>query len=134
MGSARRSWRPTSPATAWTTSPSACRTRISPTLANAGLLHVVPGSAGTGLTNSGDQIWTQVLSPPEEGDQFGAALAAGRFAGNPSGGGVDLAIGVPFESVGAEVEAGAVNVLYSLTLFRDGFESESTAQWSATVP
>jgi hypothetical protein len=36
--------------------------------------------------------------------------------------------------VGVEVEAGAVTVLYSLTLFRDGFESASTAEWSATEP
>lgn len=104
------------------------------TLTDAGLLHVVHGGAGLGLTNSGDQIWTQVLSPPEEADQFGFALAAGRFAGAVSGGGVDLAIGVPFESVSAEVESGGVNVLYSLTLFRDGFESESTSAWSQTAP
>ena len=104
------------------------------TLTDAGLLHVVHGGAGIGLTTSGDQIWTQVLSPPEEADQFGAALAAGRFAGHLSGGGVDLAIGVPFETVAAEVEAGAVNVLLFAGLFRDGFESGSTAAWSAAVP
>ncbi|MEO7794048.1 MAG: hypothetical protein ABIV06_04685 [Thermoanaerobaculia bacterium] len=100
-------------------------------LANAGLLHVVHGSAGAGLTNSGDQIWTQVLNPPEDEDRFAAALAAGRFAGHS---GADLAIGVPFEEIAGEVEAGAVNLLYSIALFRDGFEDGNSADWSVTVP
>ena len=102
-----------------------------PGLTNAGLVHVVRGSAGVGLTNLRDQIWTQLLNPPEEEDRFGAALAAGRFAGHS---GADLAIGVPFEEVAGNLESGAVNVLYSIALFRDGFESADTSAWSAVVP
>ena len=94
-------------------------------------MHVVRGSAGVGLTNLRDQIWTQLLNPPEEEDRFGAALAAGRFAGHS---GADLAIGVPFEEVAGNLESGAVNVLYTIALFRDGFESADTSAWSAVVP
>jgi hypothetical protein len=44
----------------------------------------------------------------EPGDQFGSALAAGPFDTGPS----DLAIGTPFEDLGATTDAGAVNVVY----------------------
>jgi hypothetical protein len=61
----------------------------------------------------GNQFWNQdspnVLAAAEEGDQFGAALAAGDFNGN---GFADLAIGVPLEDLGSTVDAGGVNVLY----------------------
>jgi hypothetical protein len=43
----------------------------------------------------------------EAGDRFGAALAAGNFGT----GGVDLAVGIPGEDVGAAGDAGAVMVL-----------------------
>jgi hypothetical protein len=45
----------------------------------------------------------------EPGDGFGDALAVGDFDGD---GFADLAVGVPFEDLGAIVDAGAVNVLY----------------------
>ena len=44
----------------------------------------------------------------EAGDEFGSALAAGFFDTGPS----DLAIGAPFEDLGATTDAGAVNVVY----------------------
>jgi hypothetical protein len=46
---------------------------------------------------------------PESGDRFGYALAAGDFDGNNYD---DLAIGVPFEDLGTDTDAGVVNVVY----------------------
>jgi FG-GAP repeat len=75
---------------------------------NAGAISVLPGSAG-GLTATGGRLFTQVGSAPEPADLFGAALAAGDFDNN---GVADLAVGAPFESVGAaNPAAGAVSVL-----------------------
>ncbi len=80
-------------------------------LVNAGAVQIVNGSAA-GLSTA-DRIWTQdsagIAGKAETGDQFGAALAAGgiRHSGTS-----DLAIGAPFEDVGAIQDAGAVNVLY----------------------
>jgi hypothetical protein len=80
----------------------------------AGAVNVLYGSAG-GLqaTFPDDQFWTQdspgVRDLAEEDDRFGNAVRAGDFN---SDGFPDLAIGVVTEGVGAEVEAGAVNVLY----------------------
>src|SRR5439155_10365720 len=60
-----------------------------------------------------DQLWTQdatdVENSAEPDDNFGAALSAGDFNGD---GFLDLAIGVPGESVGTIGTAGAVSVLY----------------------
>ncbi|GMU66449.1 MAG: hypothetical protein AMXMBFR36_27230 [Acidobacteriota bacterium] len=97
---------------------------------SAGILHVLYGEAGTGLTDTRDQIWIQTIDPSEAEDQFGFALAAGRFSGHS---GADLAIGAPFETVGAFAATGAVNVLYSAALFLDGFESGDTSEWSQVV-
>ena len=99
-------------------------------LTDAGLLHVVYGERTTGLTSSRDQIWLETINPSEAHDGYSYSLASGRFAGR---GGDDLAIGVPFESL-AENGTGAVDVLYSLTLFRDGFETGDTSRWSAALP
>ena len=78
----------------------------------AGAVNVLYGSAG-GLTAVGSQYFTQnspgVGSSAEDHDFFGSALAAGDFDHD---GFADLAVGVPFESFGSIVEAGAVNVLY----------------------
>ena len=46
----------------------------------------------------------------EEDDRFGFTLAAGDFDGD---GHDDLSIGLPYEDIGAAVDAGAVEVLYS---------------------
>jgi hypothetical protein len=67
----------------------------------------------------------------ELGDAFGEVLAPGDFDGD---GFADLAVGLPFEDVGATPDAGAINVLYSRGLFRDGFETGGAAAWSAVVP
>ena len=100
-------------------------------LDSAGLLHVLHGEVDTGLSNDRDQIWLQLLDPSDEGDQFGFSLAAGHFTGQS---GSDLAIGVPFETLGAVSETGGVNVMYSISIFNDGFESGDTSQWSSTEP
>jgi hypothetical protein len=77
----------------------------------AGAVIVLDGSP-SGLVTPG-QFFAQdspgVGSDPEEFDFFGETLAVGDF--NNSGT-EDLAVGVPFEDVGAVTEAGAVNVLY----------------------
>ena len=76
--------------------------------ADAGAVSVLYGSGG-GLTGAGSQQFTQVGSAPETDDLFGAALASGDFDND---GFADLAVGAPFENVGATVDAGAVSVLY----------------------
>ena len=73
----------------------------------AGAVSVLPGSAG-GLTATGGQLFTQVAGTVEDGDQFGAALAAGDFNHDSF---ADLAAGAPSERVGSTLDAGAVSVL-----------------------
>jgi FG-GAP repeat len=73
----------------------------------AGAVSVLYGSA-TGLATTGGQLFTQVAGTVEAGDQFGSALAAGDFDND---GFADLAVGAPFEDVGATDAAGAVSVL-----------------------
>lgn len=84
--------------------------------ADTGIVQVLYGTAG-GLTATGDQLWRQdttgIEGGEEAGDRFGYALAAGDFDGDSYD---DLAIGVPYESVGTEDEAGAVNVIYGSDL------------------
>lgn len=78
---------------------------------DAGAVQVLYGSA-SGVT-ARDQLWHQgrkgVKGALERGDRFGDALACGDFDGD---GYADLAVGSPFENVGAVVDAGAVQVLY----------------------
>ncbi len=79
---------------------------------NAGSVNIIYGSL-TGLDGAGSQLWTQdsaaVLDHSEKGDRFGSALAAGDFDGD---GNDDLAIGVPFETLGTNAQAGEVEVLF----------------------
>ena len=66
-----------------------------------------------GLFAFGNQIWRQdsggIAGQAEAGDNFGEALVAGDFNND---GFEDLAIGVPFESLGGKQDAGEVNVIY----------------------
>ena len=59
----------------------------------------------------------------ETGDRFGSSLMVGDFNHDRY---FDLAIGVPFESVGAIGEAGAVNVIYGsfFGLHRNAMQSD----------
>jgi hypothetical protein len=67
----------------------------------------------------------------EHNKNFGRALAAGDFDGD---GHDDLAIGAPFENLGALGDAGAQTILYG-SLFADGFESGPGFEfWSVAVP
>jgi hypothetical protein len=78
--------------------------------ADAGAVSVFFGSASQ-ISGTAGQTLVQgsgVGGTAEAGDQFGAALATGPFDTGPS----DLAIGAPFEDLGATTNAGAVNVVY----------------------
>jgi hypothetical protein len=80
------------------------------TSADAGAVSVFLGSASQ-LGGAAAQTLVQgpgVGGTAETGDEFGSALAAGPFDTGPS----DLAIGAPFEDLGAATDAGAVNVVY----------------------
>jgi hypothetical protein len=78
----------------------------------AGAVNVLYGSAAR-LTATGNQQFFQGSSGiggvAELGDQFGFVLTGGDFNNDSF---ADLAIGAPFEDVGAVVDAGAINVLY----------------------
>lgn len=65
----------------------------------------------------------------EQGDRLGAALAAGDFDAD---GRDDLAIGVPSEDVGDEVEAGAVLVVYGDA--DSGLDLNRTQGWDQGSP
>jgi FG-GAP repeat len=71
---------------------------------NAGAVSVLYGSSA-GLTRAGARLFTQVASPVEAEDGFGAALATGDFDDD---GFVDLAAGAP----GEEFRSGVVSVLF----------------------
>jgi hypothetical protein len=82
------------------------------TTTDGGAVHVLYGARG-GLADSGNQLWTQdsngIQGAAELNDSFGRALAAGDFDGD---GYDDLVIGVPYEDLGSNQDAGAVNVIY----------------------
>jgi FG-GAP repeat protein len=75
----------------------------------AGAVNVLYGTS-SGLTATGDQIWSQdvLADDPETGDGFGQSLAAGDFDGD---GYADLAIGVPGEGLGMGVAPGMVMII-----------------------
>ena len=80
-------------------------------IADAGVVHLLRGAAG-GLTATSSQLWNQnsagIADAAENGDRFGAALAATNLGGKAQ---ADLAIGAPAEDIGADADAGAVHVL-----------------------
>lgn len=78
---------------------------------DAGAVNVLYGSAGVGLSSTGNQLWTgdQLAVGLAASERFGNALAAGDFNGD---GADDLAIGVPGRSVGGVPNAGGVQVVY----------------------
>lgn len=102
-------------------------------LGSAGAVNVIYGSASL-LTTSGNQIWHQdssaVVGAAEEGDAFGAAVAAADLNGDGTD---DLAIGVPGEDVGTVANAGSVNVLLGSASGLSGSGSQIVHQDSAYV-
>jgi hypothetical protein len=92
-----------------------------------GAASVLSGTNG-GLTATDSQYLNQFNTgggeSPESYDEFGKALAAGDFDGD---GFVDLAIGVPGESIAGENNVGAVHVLYGTA---DGYSSSDAQLWS----
>lgn len=85
------------------------RSRASWTVVALALLPLAPLAAQ--LTGLGATLFTECAAPGDcgEDDVFGSALAVGDFDAD---GYDDLAVGVPWEAVGAVEDAGAVNVLY----------------------
>jgi hypothetical protein len=105
----------------------------------SGALQVVMGSAGA-LNYAENAIWLQGDLPggsaSEAGDRFGHSLAAGDFDGD---GYQDLAVGAPFEDLGASgTDAGEISVLYGgptgdiFTLARTEHFRQSTIFGSGT--
>ena len=103
------------------------------TIQGGGAVNVLPGSAGL-LTGAGSQTFTQdtpgVGSGAEPFDSFGFALTAADFDNDTF---ADLAVGVPFEAVGAIEAGGAVNVLYGSAGLLAGVGSQIFTQNSAGV-
>jgi len=97
----------------------------------AGMLNVLYGSA-SGLTPVNDQTFSQgfagLLDAEEPDDRFGEALATGDFDGD---GYDDLAVGVPFEDVGAYTDAGAFHVIYGSS---SGLTTAGNTFWHLDSP
>jgi hypothetical protein len=84
--------------------------------AAGGAVNVIHGgAAGLDAVTLPDQLWDQgddttgLEGAAGDGDGFGYSLAAGDFNND---GYADLAVGVPFEEVSAQQDAGAVNAIY----------------------
>ncbi len=104
----------------------------------AGAINVIYGSNGDGLdawTANNDKVWSQnsvgiansaddILDSAEDYDHFGSSLAVGDFNGD---GFKDLAVGVPGEDIGAEEDAGAVNIIYGSDIV--GLDSTDDQIW-----
>lgn len=100
----------------------------------AGTVYLLYGTAA-GIGAAGNQYLHQdaagVSDAAEDGDSFGFFLAAGDFDGD---GWAALAVGVPYEGLGAIASAGVVQVFPDVLAFADGFETADTSRWSAAVP
>jgi len=93
--------------------------------AASGKVHIVFGtSSGLKVTESQsfDQATNNIRGKPQAGDELGWSLAAGDFNNN---GRMDLAIGVPGESIDDDTGAGIVHVLFGA---KNGLRSKSH-QW-----
>lgn len=105
-----------------------------------GMVNVVYAMSGFGLdpaAPTAPEVWTQnspgVPQVANPFDNFGLTLAAGDFDGN---GADDLAIGVPYESIGAKTNCGAVNVIYGVPMpgvGLDAFAAVAAEIWHQNV-
>ena len=79
---------------------------------DAGAVHIIYGSSSK-LSASGDQLWHQdsagVIESNQNFDNFGRAITAGDYDGD---GRTDLAIAVPSEDTGGNIDSGAVLIMY----------------------
>jgi hypothetical protein len=109
------------------------------TSTDAGLVHVLHGAAG-GLTTTLHSQLAQGGGPSgiensaENGDRFGATLAAGHMGGSRE---ADLAIGVPGEDIWADADAGGVHVLMGPWLsptYAEFWHQESTGVADSAEP
>jgi hypothetical protein len=81
---------------------------------SGGAVAVIYGSAsGLSATSVADQLWSQdstnIAESSETGDQFGFSIALGDYNGD---GRLDLAASAPFEDLGAQTDAGFINVIF----------------------
>jgi len=101
---------------------------------NEGIVQVVYSNVTRGLKGGGNQVLFQgnnhILGTAENGDTFGAALAAGDFNHD---GAADLAVGVPLEDLGKVADAGVVNVIYG-NLTAHTLTSANNQMWSQNSP
>ena len=101
------------------------------TESSAGAVNVIYGS-NVLLALAGNQVWHQnspsVAGGAEEGDAFGASLAAADFDGD---GFDDLAAGVPGEDVDEDPNAGAADVLYGAAA---GLTGAGSQVWHQAIP
>lgn len=100
-------------------------------VAKAGAVEVLYGSASGPRTDNSD-LWTEgapgVIGEPEAGDDFGYVLAHGDLNDD---GYDDLAIGVPYEDIDAQMDAGSVHVLYGSA---DGLTAAGDAYIDQSLP
>jgi len=100
--------------------------------ADAGAVDVLYGVQGTGLTTTGNQIWSQasdgIIGERQPGDRFGFSMTAADFGNGPED---DLAIGSPYDSENAIVASGSVNVIYGSPT---GLTSTGNQRWLQDSP
>jgi hypothetical protein len=101
---------------------------------NAGAVTVLYGT-DFWFQSTGNQLWFQgedgLLGEAENGDGFGASLAAGEFNGDRF---ADLAIGAPSEDLEGSQDAGAISIMYGteggLVSAADEYWSQQTLGWT----
>ncbi|HEX8103969.1 MAG TPA: integrin alpha [Solirubrobacteraceae bacterium] len=104
--------------------------------AGRGVVQVLYGTTATGISASGDSLFSQSTpgmgtgSIAEDGDHFGAALATGDMGGR--GGGDELAIGAPDENVNGVADAGAAHVLQGTDA--GGLTTDRSEYWVQNDP
>ena len=97
----------------------------------AGIVMVLYGSR-SGLTAAGDQVWSQdsrgIRGQVERFEQFGRSLATADFDGS---GPADVAVGVPFESIGTVSSTGGINLILGSA---EGLAAAGNQFWSQASP